>query len=131
MMYKKYDFTEVTIDEYLVYRHGEKDKALWQVDGVWVTSSRTNAEVYNKYRFQKKAIWSRQERNSGALPRIMKKGKTNILSYLEAIEAQKEEEDGSINITNIARKYGCFVSDLRRIFGLLKEKGEEGFFRYE
>jgi len=115
--------------DYVKYRQGPRTYALWQVNGEWITSTKTNYEVY---KIAKKRTHDEEVRKARANGTIKPKSlfnKTNRITYMQALKAKKLIESGA-STYKISKDYDVDYRVITRAVKLADEFGPKGFYRY-
>ena len=117
------------LHDYIKYRQGPRTYALWQVNGEWITSTKTNYEVYKIAKKLAQDAARRAAKANGEIPLKSLRNKTDTITYVEALRAGKLFEGGK-GYYELSKIFNADYRAIKRAIALAAEFGKEGFYRY-
>jgi len=115
--------------DHVKYRQGPRTYALWQVNGVWITSTKTNYEVYKIAAKKKIANDRRAAKMRGEIPPKSLVNKTDTITYMEALSAQRLHKGGK-GYYQLSKLFNADYRAIKRAVALAAKFGSKGFYRY-
>ena len=108
----------------LRYKRSKGKFAFKFVNGDWITSTTTNEQAFRRQDMRSKGRYTGYKANRVA-------GMSDIMTYMEAVEAQHKLNPDRSGITKLAASYGTDVKGLDVCLGLLQTSGVNGFVRFD
>jgi len=128
-MNNKFDFMGAVPHDYVTYRQKPRTYALWEVNGEWITSTKTNYEVYKIAKKLAHDAARRVAKANGEIPPKSLRNKTDTITYVEALSAGKMFEGGK-GYYQLSKIFNADYRAIKRAIALAAKFGKEGFYRY-
>ena len=115
---------EITNFQGLRYKKSKGKCAFKWVNGAWISSTTPNSQAFRRQDMRSKSKYAGYKANRVA-------GMTDIMTYMDAVEAQHKLCPNRSGITKLAASYGTDVKGLDVCLGLLQNSGVNGFVRFD
>jgi len=110
------------------YKKGPRRFAMWLVNGEWISSSKTNEEV-DAIRLRQQ--FAEKESVNGSYEAMKRKScRTDKITYLQALQAQKDIESGKYTYNRIGVMLKTNGGFIKRAIEFVNETGPSAFLFY-